>query len=118
MGEPPPVPKSANELEEFFDLSVDLLCIAGFDGYFKRVNASLERTLGFPKLELFARSVLEITHPDDVQRSRDALAQLADGHDVFRFQSRVICADGSVRWLEWNTHTSRSEASSTASQGT
>jgi PAS domain S-box-containing protein len=101
----PHLPQSGNELAEFFDLSIDLLCIVGFDGYFKRVNASLERTLGYPKAELFSRSVFDITHPDDVQRSREALAQLGEGHDVVGFESRVVCADGSVRWLEWNTRT-------------
>jgi PAS domain S-box-containing protein len=101
----PHLPQSGTELEEFFDLTIDLLCIVGFDGYFKRVNPSLERTLGYPRPELFSRSVLDITHPDDVQPSREALAQLAEGHDLVGFESRVICADGSVRWLEWNTRT-------------
>ena len=99
------VPQSETELQEFFDLSIDLLCIVGFDGYFKRVNASLERTLGYPKAELFSRSVLDITHPDDVSPSREALARLGEGQDLVGFESRVICADGSVRWLEWNTRT-------------
>jgi PAS domain S-box-containing protein len=101
----PHLPQSGTELEEFFDLTIDLLCIVGFDGYFKRVNPSLERTLGYPRPELFSRSVLDITHPDDVQPSREALAQLAEGHDLVGFESRVMCADGSVRWLEWNTRT-------------
>ena len=98
MARPPHVPQSEAEFEEFFDLSVDLLCIVGFDGYFKRVNAALERTLGFPKAELFSQTVFDITHPDDVEPSMQALAQLAEGRDVVGFESRVICADGSVRW--------------------
>jgi PAS domain S-box-containing protein len=105
MSRPPHAEESTAELEEFFDLSVDLLCIVSFDGYFKRVNASLERVFGYPKRELFSRSVLDFTHPDDVERSRDALAQLAEGRDVFGFESRITAADGSVRWLEWNTRT-------------
>ncbi|WP_051324528.1 GAF domain-containing protein [Candidatus Solirubrobacter pratensis] len=104
MGRPHP-PQSGIELEEFFDLSIDLLCIVGFDGYFKRVNASLERTLGYPKPELYSLSVFDITHPDDVEPSREALGRLAEGHDLVGFEARVICGDGSVRWLEWNTRT-------------
>ena len=105
MGRRRPAGQTDTDLEEFFDLSVDLLCIVGFDGYFRRVNASLERTLGYPKAELFSRSVFDITHPDDVQPSREALAQLGEGRDVVGFESRVVCADGSMRWLEWNTRT-------------
>jgi PAS domain S-box-containing protein len=97
------VPQSETELEEFFDLSIDLLSIIGFDGQFKRVNASFERLLGYPKPALFSRTALDILHPDDVEPAREALAQLAEGHDLVGFDARVVCADGSVRWLEWNT---------------
>ncbi len=103
MGRPPNVPQSEPELEEFFDLSIDPLSIVGFDGEFRRVNASFLRLLGYSKPELFSRSVLEILHPDDVEPARAALAQLAEGHDLVGFEARVVCADGSVRWLEWNT---------------
>jgi len=105
VGGPPDLPQASTELDEFFDLSIDLLCIVGFDGYFKRVNAALARTLGYPPRELFSRSVFDVTHPDDREPSRGALAKLQDGEDLVGFESRVICADGSVRWLEWNTHT-------------
>ena len=103
MARPRHVPQREAELEEFFDLSVDPLSIIGFDGEFKRVNASFVRLLGYPKPELFSRSALDILHPDDVEPAREVLAQLAEGGDLVGFEARVICADGSVRWLEWNT---------------
>src|SRR4051812_24326599 len=90
-------------MEEFFDLSVDPLSIIGFDGEFQRLNAAFVRLLGYPEPELISRSVLDIVHPDDVGPAREALAQLAEGHDLTGFEARVICADGSVRWLEWST---------------
>jgi PAS domain S-box-containing protein len=99
------VPQSESELEQFFDLSLDLLCIADFDGYFKRVNRSLERAFGYPSRELLSRSFLEFVHPDDVQSSRDVLAVLLRGQDVIGFEARIIRADGAVRWLQWNTRT-------------
>ena len=88
----PHLPQAGTGLEEFFDLTIDLLCIVGFDGYFKRVDPSLERTLGYPRSELVSRSVLDVTHPDDVQPSREALAQFTEGHDLVGFESRVSCA--------------------------
>jgi len=105
VARPPHVPQPATELEEFFELSIDPLSIIGFDGEFKRVNASFVRLLGYPEPELFSRSALDILHPDDVQRAREALGRLAEGDDVVRFEGRVVCADGSVRWLEWSTRT-------------
>jgi PAS domain S-box-containing protein len=103
VARPRHVPEPEIELEEFFDLSIDPLSIIDFDGEFKRVNASFVRLLGYPKPELFSRTALDILHPDDVEPARGALAQLAEGDDLVGFEARVVCADGSVRWLEWNT---------------
>jgi PAS domain S-box-containing protein len=95
--------RSESELEQLFELSVDLCCIGGFDGYFKRVNPAFERTFGYSTRELLARPFLDFVHPDDVQSVRDVLGVLATGRDVAGFVDRMICADGSVRWIEWNT---------------
>jgi PAS domain S-box-containing protein len=77
--EPPSVPQSQTELEEFFDLALDLMVITGFDGSFKRVNAAYERTLGYPVRELLSRPFLETVHPEDVPRVRDVFGELVDG---------------------------------------
>src|ERR1700750_528295 len=103
----PHVPEVETELEEFFELSIDPLSIIGFDGAFKRANASFLRLVGYSKAELFSRSALDILHPDDVERAREALAQLAHGDDLVRFEGRVVCAGGAVRWLGWSTRSMR-----------
>jgi PAS domain S-box-containing protein len=100
-----PVPAPDYELGQFFELSPDLLCIAGFDGYFKRLNPSFERMLGYSGEELMARPFLEFMHPDDVERARDAFMHLATAEDVIGFECRLVCVDGSVRRFEWNTRT-------------
>jgi PAS domain S-box-containing protein len=107
--EPSSVPQSESELEQFFDLALDLMVIAGFDGSFKRVNPAYERTLGYPRGELLSRPFLETVHPEDVPSVRDVFAELVAGDrdDVIGFENRVICRDGSVRWLQWNTRTMR-----------
>jgi PAS domain S-box-containing protein len=105
--EPPSVPQSQTEFEEFFDLALDLMVIAGFDGSIRRVNAAYVRTVGYPVRELLSRPFLETVYPEDVPRVRDVFGELVDGDgdDVIGFENRVICGDGSVRWLQWNTRT-------------
>jgi PAS domain S-box-containing protein len=93
------------ELAQFFDFARDLFCIVGFDGYYKLVNASFERVLGYSRAEILSRPIMDFVHPDDLQRAIDVMSVLADGEDVIGFESRLICADGSVRRFEWNTRT-------------
>ncbi len=101
-----PVPAPQYEAAQFFDLSLDLHCIAGLDGYYKLVNASFERVLGYSRDELLSRPFVEFTHPDDVEHSREALSRLADtGEDIIGLEVRLVCADGSARLFEWNTRT-------------
>src|ERR1700756_2708414 len=94
---------SGKEPEWVFDLSPDLCCVAGFDGYYKRVNAAFERTLGYSTRELQSRPLLDFVHPDDVESVRGVLDVLAAGRDATGHVNRLVCADGSVRWIEWNT---------------
>ena len=91
------------ELEQLFDLSLDLLCIAGLDGYFKRVNPAFERTLGYTAEEVLSRPFLDLVHPEDRDRTAAAVETLASGDPVVRFENRYICKDGTVRWLQWST---------------
>jgi PAS domain S-box-containing protein len=87
----------------FFDLSIDMLCIAGFDGYFKRLNRAGETTLGFTCAELQARPMFEFVHPDDLERTRDQNRRVRGGGRALSFENRYRCKDGSYRWLLWNS---------------
>jgi len=92
------------ELDQFFTLSLDLFCIAGFDGYFKRVNAAWEHVLGYPQEELLKRPCLDFVHPDDVAPTRQKAANQARlGELAISFENRYRCADGSYRWFLWNS---------------
>ena len=89
------------ELELLFRLSLEMLCIAGADGYFKRVNPAFERTLGYRADELLARPFFEFVHADDLQKTRDELAKLAAGMLSVHFQNRYRRKDGSYCTLQW-----------------
>jgi PAS domain S-box-containing protein len=89
--------------QRIFDLSPDLLGVAGVDGYFKRVNPAFERALGYTSEQLLSRPFFDFIHPDDREQSRVALQALAGGKEVSQFENRYVCSDGSWRWLEWST---------------
>jgi len=89
--------------KRIFDLSPDLLGVAGLDGYFKQVNPAFERALGYTSHELLSRPFFDFIHPEDRERSQYAFQALAGGRDVIQFENRYVCSDGSWRWLEWST---------------
>ncbi len=86
----------------FLDLSIDMFCIAGFDGFFKSLNPSFEKTLGFTTEALMAKPYLEFIHPDDRQKTASEAARLEDREVTFAFENRYLCKDGNYKWLLWN----------------
>ncbi len=89
------------EFRNLFELALDMLCLAGFDGYFKLVNPACQRVLGFTPEELTSRPWLDFVHPDDVEATIRAGNKARSGHDVIHFQNRYRTRDGSYKWLSW-----------------
>jgi PAS domain S-box-containing protein len=91
------------ERNRLFTYSVDLLCIAGFDGFFRELNPAWTQTLGWSETELKSRSWFDFVHPDDQAATTEAGKRLAQGQTVLCFDNRYRCKDGSWRWLSWNS---------------
>jgi len=93
--------RAEEELNRFFSLSVDLLCVAGFDGYFKRINGSWSQVFGYSEAELCAKPYLDFVHPDDREPTLREASKVAAGARLLHFENRYQARDGSYKWLAW-----------------
>jgi len=93
--------RAERDLVRFFDLSPDLFCVAGLDGYFRRVNGNFSRVLGYTDRELLSRPFLEFVHADDQTRTIAEMEKLSRGLPVIRFENRYRDVAGGYRWFEW-----------------
>lgn len=91
------------DVEHFFDLALDLLCIADMNGNFLRLNRSWENTLGYSLSDLLGSNFTDLIHPDDVALTAEALKILKSQKPITNFINRYRCKDGSYRWIEWRS---------------
>ncbi len=96
--------EKSEELDRFFSVNLDMLCIADTDGNFHRLNIAWERTLGYSREELMSMKFLDLVHPDDLPKTLEAVALLAAQKEVVNFTNRYRCSDGSYRWIEWRSY--------------
>jgi PAS domain S-box-containing protein len=89
-------------VERFFDVSIDMLCVLDFSGYFKRLNPAWEKALGFTREELQSKPFIEFVHPDDRERTLEQNRKVRSGGQALAFENRYLCKDGSFRWFRWN----------------
>ncbi|SEH05438.1 PAS domain S-box protein [Candidatus Venteria ishoeyi] len=93
---------NSTELKSYsWDLSQDLMCIAGFDGYFKYLNPSWEKLLGYNEEELLSKPFLDFIHPDDHHKNDEEVSNLSKGINTINFKNRYICKNGSIKYIEW-----------------
>ena len=91
------------ELDRFFNVVLDLLCIADMDGRFRRINSAWEKTFGYTNDELLALKFPELVHPEDRVSMLSAISQLGPQQNALNFINRCRCKDGSYRWIEWHS---------------
>lgn len=96
--------QTEKELDGFFSVNLDLLCIADLQGNFVKTNPAWSEILGYTPEELHGKQMYEFVHPDDVTPTLDMMANLAGGKKVVNFVNRYRCKDGLYRHIEWRSH--------------
>jgi PAS domain S-box-containing protein len=99
--------KAEEEFKRIFDLSIDMICIADVaTGYFKKINPSFGRILGYSDEELLRKPFFDFIHKDDIKPTLDVIEKkLSQGIEVFNFENRYRCKDGSYKWIMWSSRT-------------
>lgn len=91
------------ELDQFFTLALDLLCIADTDGHFRRLNPAWEMILGWRINELEGKKFFDLVHPDDLPATVKAMDELRTGKGIVNFINRFRSKNGVYRWIEWRS---------------
>jgi PAS domain S-box-containing protein len=91
------------DLEYFFHLSPDWLCVAGFDGYFKKINPAVSRTLGYTDNELFAKPIDSFVYPEDRSITASKRESIKKNNPLYNFENRYVTKSGEIVWLSWTS---------------
>jgi PAS domain S-box-containing protein len=94
---------SGTDMFDLFEMTPDLVCIAGKDGFFKKVNAAVIEKFGYTEKELFERPIASFIHPGDQAMTSQRRARLLKGSTLLNFENRYLTKGGEVIWLEWTS---------------
>lgn len=89
--------------ELLFDLSPDLLCIAGYDGYFKKINHAVSNLLGYTMEELYARPINDFVYHEDKETTARVRNELTKSKPLLNFENRYVTKSGKIVWLSWTS---------------
>lgn len=92
------------ELETFFSVSLDMMCIASIDGHFIKINKAFTRILGYTPEELIERPFFDFLHPEDIQSTRLAMTKLANQEPVYNLVNRYRTKSGVYNYIEWTAY--------------
>jgi PAS domain S-box-containing protein len=97
------IPNGNYIFEHFFELSADLLCIAGFDGFFKKINPAVSKLLGYTNEELFSKPINEFIYIEDRGFTAKVRKELTKNKPLLNFENRYVTKSGEIVWLSWTS---------------
>ncbi|MFD2602143.1 response regulator [Flavobacterium suzhouense] len=87
---------------DLFNLSDEMMCIAGVDGYFKSINPAFEKVLGWDENYLLSTSFIDLVHPDDREATQNEIESLKQGNKTINFVHRFRNKYGEYKTLQWS----------------
>lgn len=90
------------KLNHFFDSSVDMLCIANYEGYFEDVNPAFIKLLGFTKAEILSKKINDFVFDEDKDVTQTTRISLHENKKLVNFQNRYVKKNGEIIWLSWS----------------
>jgi PAS domain S-box-containing protein len=93
--------RTDDELNRFFNLSPDLLCIIGFDGYFKKINQAVTNVLGFSEQEMLKHNITSFFNRENESNFLGDTEKYFEGQSFVNYENRAITKSGKVKWLSW-----------------
>jgi PAS domain S-box-containing protein len=95
--------------DNFFNISADFICIAGFDGFFKRINPAVSKLLGFSEEELYERPISSFVYTPDLKITIETREQVYKNKPLLNFENRYLTKSGAIVWLSWTSMPVESE---------
>jgi PAS domain S-box-containing protein len=100
---------SIYNFDNFFAISADFICIAGFDGYFKRINPAVSQILGYSEEELYSRPISSFVYEPDLKNTLETREQVYKNNPLLNFENRYVTKSGEIVWLSWTSMPLESE---------
>ena len=92
----------ANERDQFFELSQDLLCVMDFNGNLLDLSHFWEVLTEFSRQDLKSRPLTEFLNPEDRDRALSTIAALSRASTTAKLVNRFRTSIGTYIWLRWS----------------
>ncbi|MFP5082062.1 ATP-binding protein [Pedobacter sp. JCM 36344] len=91
------------DIDHFVQLSPEMICIAGYDGFFKKINPAVSKTLGYTQQELLARPINEFVYFEDQTTTIESREAVKRSIPLINFENRYVTKSGEIVWLSWTS---------------
>ncbi|HEY8659459.1 MAG TPA: PAS domain-containing sensor histidine kinase [Hanamia sp.] len=91
------------DVDLFVQLSPDMICIAGYDGFFKKINPAVSNTLGYTQEELFSKPINEFVYIEDKVATIESRESVKRSIPLIDFENRYVTKSGEIVWLSWTS---------------